>query len=76
MGVAAVDGLHKDCVGVVVVEDEDVAHVAVGGDRESTWEVRANKTLKVFPRKRIGAYFVVVVTIVLWGGEWDVVERE
>ena len=76
MGVAAADGFSKDGVGVVVIENKDVAHVLVGGDRELTWEVGANKTLKVFPRKHIGAYFVVAVPMVSWWGECDVVESE
>ena len=67
MGVAAPDLFSKYGVGVIVIEDKDVAHVAVGGERESTWEIGANETLKVFPRKYIGAYFVVAVTVVLWG---------
>ena len=66
MGVVAADRLSKDDIGVVVVEDKDVAHISVGGDGESTWEVRANKTLKVFPRKCIGAHFVVAVAMVSW----------
>ena len=76
MGVAALDRFSKDDVGAVAVEDEDVAHVAVGGDRKCTWEVGANKILKVLPRKCIGAYFVVAVTMVLWWEEGDVLERE
>ena len=76
MDVEAVDELSKYGVEVVVIEDEDVAHVSVGGDRESTWEVGANKTHKVFPRKHIGAYFVVAVAMVSWLGECDVMERE
>ena len=49
MGVAAADGFSKDGVGVVAVEYEDVAHVAVEGDRELAWEVGANETLRVLP---------------------------
>ena len=75
VGMAAPDGFSKYGVGVGVIEDKDVAHIAVGGDRESTWEVGANETLKVLPRKRVGAYFVVAVTMVSWGGEWDVMGR-
>ena len=68
MGMVAADRFSKDGVGVIVVEDEDVAHVAVGGDRELTWEVGANKNLKVLPHKYIGAYFVVAVPMVSWWG--------
>ena len=75
VGVAAPDGFSKYGVGIVVIEDKGVAHILVGGDRESTWEVGANETLKVFPRKRVGAYFVVAVAMVTWGGEWDVMGR-
>ena len=76
MGMTAADGFSKNGVGVVAVEDKDVSHVSVGGDRESTWEVRANKTLKVFPHKRIGAHFVVAGAMVSWWVECDVVERK
>ena len=44
----------------------------MGGDRESTWEAGVKDTQKVFQRKRIGAYFVVAVTMVAmvsWGGK-------
>ena len=67
VGMAAPDGFSKYGVGVVVIEDKDIAHIAVGSDRESTWEVGANETLKVFKRKRVGAYFVVAVAMVSWG---------
>ena len=76
MGMAAVDRFSKDGVGGVVVEYKDVARVSMGGYRELTWEVRANKTLEAFPRKRIGAHFVVAVAMVSWWRECDVVERE
>ena len=66
MGVAALDRFSKDGVGVEAVEDEDVAHVTVGGDRKLTWEIRANKNPKVFPPKCIGACFAVTVAMVLW----------
>ena len=71
LGVAAPDGFREYDVGVVVVGDKDVAHVAVGGDGESTWEVGGNKTLKVC----VGAYFVVAVAMVSWVGEWDIMKR-
>ena len=76
MGVAALDRSSKDGVGVAVVEDEDVTHVAVGGDRKLTWEVGANKILKVLPRKCIGAYLVVAVAMIAWWGEGGFLERE
>ena len=76
MGMGAADRFSKDGIEIVVVEYKDVAHVSVGGYRESTWEVRANKTLEVFPRECIGAHFVVAVAMVLWWGECDIVERE
>ena len=64
MGTAAADRFSKDGVGVVVVENGDVTHVALGGDRKLTWEVRANKTLKVLPSIGGSAYLVVAVAMV------------
>ena len=76
MGVVAADRFSKDGVGVVIVENKDVAHVAVGGDRNTTWEVRANKTLKVLPSKGSSAYLVVAVAMVSWWGEGGVFRKE
>ena len=45
MGMAAADRFSKYGVGVGVVEYKDVAHVSVRIYGESTWELRANKTL-------------------------------
>ena len=64
VGVAAADRFSKYGVGVVVLEYKDVAHVSVGGYRKSTCEVRANKTLEVFPRECVGADFVVAAVMV------------
>ena len=75
-GMAASDRLRKDSTGVVVIENEDVTHVAVGGDRKATWEVRANETLKVLPSKGGSVYFVVAFAMLLWWGECSVYDRE
>ena len=76
MGMAAADRFSKDGVGVVVGENKDVTLVVVGGDRKLTWEVRANKTLKVLPSKGSSTNLVVVVAMVSWWGEIGVFKRE
>ena len=69
MGMVTADRFSKDGAGIVVVENEDVTYVTVGGDRKLTWEVRANTTLKVLSSKGGSAYLVVAVGMVLWWGE-------
>ena len=76
MDMAAADRFDKDgVVGVVVIENEDITHVAVGGNRKRTWEVRANETLKVLPSKGGSADFMLAVAMVSWWGEDSVFDR-
>ena len=37
MGMVAADWISKDCVGIIVIENENITHVAVGCNRKATW---------------------------------------
>ena len=59
----AVNWISKNGVGIIFIENEDITHVTVGGNRKSAWEVRTNKALKVLPYKGVSPHFIVFIAI-------------
>ena len=55
----ALDRMDKDCVGVMIVEEEDIVHTMSGGEGKTPWLVSGDHGVKGIKFKRIGTDKVV-----------------
>ena len=59
VGLPALDRMNKDCIGVMIIEEEDIVHTTSGGEWKTAWLVSGDHGVKCVEFTHIGADKVV-----------------
>ena len=51
----ALDGMDKDCVGIMILEEKDIVHTTGGGEERTPWLISGDHGVKVIEFNRIVA---------------------